>query len=265
MWNMPNSYMRPDSSTCETCLSHIWDMIRTSCMSAWKTCGVTLCDVGCAFICVIHTLYMSSWTTCGDALCDAGCAFICVIRTYVIPTGGSRVTSHMWTNHGECHAYKWSWYLDMCDVNPCNTITYTWNGIYMVMISWYIWSWYLHLKNGRDILTLNGHDILIDCMCVAWLIHMWNMPRSYISKRDILIDLNISCFDATCIHATCAFICVTWLIHVWHNLWHDSFICATWLIHPWDMPHSHVWQESCLTYECVELAMTNRVQVGVES
>jgi len=76
------------------------------------------------------------------------------------------------------------------------------------------------------------------CICVTWLIHMWDMTHSH-AWHD-------------------SFICVTWLIHmrdmthlyVWHasficvtcpaaaaSVWHNSFICVTWLIHVCHMAH----------------------------
>ena len=69
------------------------------------------------------------------------------------------------------------------------------------------------------------HDSFI---CETWLIHMWDMTRSYV-RHD-------------------SFICENWLIHMWdmtHSyVWHDSFICVTWLIHICDMTHSFVWHDS---------------------
>ena len=64
--------------------------------------------------------------------------------------------------------------------------------------------------------------------CVTWLIHMCDMPPSYVWHDS--------------------FIRVTWLLHtcdMTHSyVWHDSFIRVTWLIHMCHMTHSYVWHDS---------------------
>jgi len=85
-------------------------------------------------------------------------------------------------------------------------------------------------------------------MCVAWLIHQYDVT-----------DSRIRHFSSACvwhyssIYVTWWFTCVTWLCTVWvwrqpfictSHLWLDSSTCVVCLIHISHVTHSHVWPYS---------------------
>jgi len=85
------------------------------------------------------------------------------------------------------------------------------------------------------------HDSFI---CKTWLVHMWDMTRSYVlSGVPEVVSVCICDVTNSCVRHD-SFIRETWLIHMWDTtrsyVRHDSFICETWRTHMRDTTLSYV-------------------------
>ena len=93
-------------------------------------------------------------------------------------------------------------------------------------------------------------------LCAPWLVHTWDMTRSYVCVDSLIRLTWMLCMCET--SRSCVWhdssICVTCLVHTRDMtavyVWHVSFICVTWLIHTCDVSHSHAWHVSfiCVTW-----------------
>jgi len=260
---MTRLYVRHDSLTCMTWISHICDMNESY---VWYD----------SFICVCRERRMHPWEAQIPVIHDS---FIC--ETWLV---------HMWdmTHLHEWHESVMSVIrlIHMCVATISRLLKMT--GVFCKKALEkrpYSAKETYHFKE----LTNRSHPICVcrdrgmhpweaqipvihdSFICETWLIHMYDIDHFYACHDSFKCETwLIHTYDMDQIYVWYAsFICMCWGqgMHTFGKLKvlkHDSFICETWLVHMWDMTQPHVrydmyhfyaWHDFMHTFEKLQVLL----------